>query len=67
MIPFHVCICMSFLETDESKIGNIFMQHLLSSSKDETVRLWQVGSDECLSIFLHSNYGKHGLFSSSNH
>lgn len=30
--------------------------HLLSSSKDETVRLWQVGSDECLSVFLHSNY-----------
>lgn len=30
--------------------------HLLSSSKDETVRLWQVGSDECISVFLHSNY-----------
>ncbi|CAI9753085.1 unnamed protein product [Fraxinus pennsylvanica] len=30
--------------------------HLLSSSMDKTVRLWQVGSDECLGIFHHSNY-----------
>ncbi|KAF5176720.1 Wd repeat-containing protein 44-like [Thalictrum thalictroides] len=29
---------------------------LLSSSKDETVRLWQVGSDECLQVFPHNNY-----------
>lgn len=29
---------------------------LLSSSVDETVRLWRVGSDECLKIFPHSNY-----------
>ncbi|PWA95728.1 G-protein beta WD-40 repeat-containing protein [Artemisia annua] len=29
---------------------------LLSSSVDETVRLWRVGSDECLKVFPHSNY-----------
>ncbi|KAL2528252.1 Transducin/WD40 repeat-like superfamily protein [Forsythia ovata] len=30
--------------------------HLLSSSTDKTVRLWQVGSDKCLGVFHHSNY-----------
>ncbi|KAJ4822553.1 hypothetical protein Tsubulata_049600 [Turnera subulata] len=30
---------------------------LLSSSVDKTVRLWQVGRDECLQVFSHSNYG----------
>ncbi|KAF8405860.1 hypothetical protein HHK36_007938 [Tetracentron sinense] len=29
---------------------------LLSSSKDKTVRLWQVGCNECLNVFLHSDY-----------
>ncbi|KAI3909255.1 hypothetical protein MKW92_051304 [Papaver armeniacum] len=29
---------------------------LLSSSKDNTVRLWQVGSHECRQIFPHNNY-----------
>ncbi|XP_071728918.1 uncharacterized WD repeat-containing protein C3H5.08c-like [Rutidosis leptorrhynchoides] len=29
---------------------------LLSSSVDETVRLWRVGSDCCLRVFPHSNY-----------
>ncbi|RAL39891.1 hypothetical protein DM860_013092 [Cuscuta australis] len=29
---------------------------LLSSSKDNTVRLWKVGSDECLGVFHHNNY-----------
>ncbi|XP_042493158.1 WD repeat-containing protein 44-like [Macadamia integrifolia] len=29
---------------------------LLSSSKDKTVRLWKVGSDECLNVFRHNNY-----------
>lgn len=29
---------------------------LLSSSVDETVRLWRVGSDQCLKVFPHSNY-----------
>ncbi|CAK9142647.1 unnamed protein product [Ilex paraguariensis] len=29
---------------------------LLSSSKDRTVRLWQVGSDDCLNVFQHNNY-----------
>ncbi|KAD2805547.1 hypothetical protein E3N88_38924 [Mikania micrantha] len=29
---------------------------LLSSSVDETVRLWRVGSDCCVRIFPHSNY-----------
>lgn len=30
--------------------------HLLSSSVDETVRLWRVGSDQCVKVFPHSNY-----------
>lgn len=34
-----------------------FLQFLLSSSVDKTVRLWQVGCDRCLRIFLHNNYG----------
>ncbi|EXC52360.1 WD repeat-containing protein 44 [Morus notabilis] len=29
---------------------------LLSSSIDQTVRLWQVGSDRCLRVFFHNNY-----------
>ncbi|XP_010553565.1 PREDICTED: WD repeat-containing protein YMR102C-like [Tarenaya hassleriana] len=29
---------------------------LLSSSVDETVRLWRLGSDECLKIFSHKNF-----------
>ncbi|CAN1250882.1 Uncharacterized WD repeat-containing protein C3H5.08c [Linum perenne] len=31
-------------------------QHLLSASIDKTVRLWQVGCNECLGIYPHSNY-----------
>ncbi|KAI9182410.1 hypothetical protein LWI28_025079 [Acer negundo] len=29
---------------------------LLSSSVDKTVRLWQVGCDQCLQVFSHNNY-----------
>ncbi|KAK6922842.1 WD40 repeat [Dillenia turbinata] len=29
---------------------------LLSSSKDKTVRLWNVGCNECLRVFPHNNY-----------
>ncbi|GMP76250.1 hypothetical protein CsSME_00033011 [Camellia sinensis var. sinensis] len=29
---------------------------LLSSSKDKTVRLWQVGCNECISVFQHIDY-----------
>ncbi|CAI9109006.1 OLC1v1008735C1 [Oldenlandia corymbosa var. corymbosa] len=29
---------------------------ILSASKDNTVRLWQVGSNGCLGVFLHTNY-----------
>ncbi|KAJ9148120.1 hypothetical protein P3X46_030211 [Hevea brasiliensis] len=29
---------------------------LLSSSVDQTIRLWQVGHDRCLRIFSHNNY-----------
>lgn len=35
----------------------MFMQYLLSSSEDNTVRLWQVGRSRCLKVFSHSNYG----------
>ncbi|WOH06643.1 hypothetical protein DCAR_0626071 [Daucus carota subsp. sativus] len=30
--------------------------HLISSSVDETVRLWKVGCDQCLKAFPHSNF-----------
>ncbi|XP_022922217.1 WD repeat-containing protein 44-like isoform X1 [Cucurbita moschata] len=30
--------------------------YLLSSSVDKTVRLWRLGSDDCLRVFSHSNY-----------
>ncbi|KAL9253907.1 putative WD repeat-containing protein [Drosera capensis] len=30
--------------------------HLLSSSVDNTVRLWHVGANDCLKVFPHSNY-----------
>ncbi|XP_024995622.1 uncharacterized WD repeat-containing protein C3H5.08c-like isoform X2 [Cynara cardunculus var. scolymus] len=30
--------------------------YLLSSSVDKTVRMWQVGHDECLKTFTHNNY-----------
>ncbi|EOA38913.1 hypothetical protein CARUB_v10011309mg [Capsella rubella] len=29
---------------------------LLSASKDNTVRLWRIGSDQCLHVFHHNNY-----------
>ncbi|KAJ0112195.1 hypothetical protein Patl1_00639 [Pistacia atlantica] len=32
-------------------------KYLLSSSVDKTVRLWQVGCDQCLKVFSHNNYG----------
>ncbi|XP_020697861.1 WD repeat-containing protein YMR102C [Dendrobium catenatum] len=31
-------------------------KHLLSSSVDKTVRLWQLGCDGCLKVFAHNNY-----------
>ncbi|XP_071725883.1 uncharacterized protein [Rutidosis leptorrhynchoides] len=31
-------------------------QHLLSSSMDKTVRLWQLSTKSCLKIFSHSDY-----------
>ncbi|KAJ8538622.1 hypothetical protein K7X08_029918 [Anisodus acutangulus] len=30
--------------------------YLLSSSVDKTARLWQVGHDKCLGVYLHNNY-----------
>ncbi|KAL5818722.1 hypothetical protein ACOSQ4_022564 [Xanthoceras sorbifolium] len=30
--------------------------YLLSCSMDKTVRLWQVGCDQCLNVFQHSNF-----------
>lgn len=37
---------------------NFVLQHLLSSSTDKTIRLWQADSDQCLGVFHHSNYGE---------
>ncbi|XP_022849644.1 protein tipD-like [Olea europaea var. sylvestris] len=30
--------------------------HLLSSSVDKTARLWKMGHDQCLGIYMHNNY-----------
>lgn len=30
--------------------------HLLSSSVDNTVRIWQIGHHQCLGVFSHNNY-----------
>jgi len=35
----------------------LFPQHLLSSSMDKTVRLWNLSSQTCLKVFSHSDYG----------
>nr|KAJ0200080.1 hypothetical protein LSAT_V11C600336400 [Lactuca sativa] len=32
------------------------IQYLLSSSADNTVRMWKVGHNECLKSFTHNNY-----------
>uniref|UniRef100_A0ACD5V3I0 Uncharacterized protein n=1 Tax=Avena sativa TaxID=4498 RepID=A0ACD5V3I0_AVESA len=31
-------------------------KHLLSASTDKTVRLWEIGSESCISVFPHSNF-----------
>ncbi|XP_062091363.1 uncharacterized protein LOC133797470 [Humulus lupulus] len=31
-------------------------KHLLSSSVDKTVRLWQLGCQDCLKVFIHNSY-----------
>ncbi|CAM0903319.1 unnamed protein product [Alopecurus aequalis] len=31
-------------------------KHLLSASTDKTVRLWEIGSANCISVFPHSNF-----------
>ncbi|ERN16073.1 hypothetical protein AMTR_s00030p00138110 [Amborella trichopoda] len=31
-------------------------KYLLSASKDKTVRLWQLGCNECVKVFQHNNY-----------
>ena len=36
----------------------VSLQCLLTSSKDKTVRLWKVGSEGCLGVFKHKDYGK---------
>uniref|UniRef100_A0A2P2M5X2 WD-repeat protein n=1 Tax=Rhizophora mucronata TaxID=61149 RepID=A0A2P2M5X2_RHIMU len=38
---------------------------LLSSSADNTVRLWQVGCDRCLRVFYHNNYDDNYFISGS--
>uniref|UniRef100_A0A0D9VGT6 Uncharacterized protein n=1 Tax=Leersia perrieri TaxID=77586 RepID=A0A0D9VGT6_9ORYZ len=36
--------------------GQSQMKHLLTSSKDRTIRMWKVGCDDCLAVFKHGNY-----------
>lgn len=37
----------------------VYMQCLLTSSEDGTVRLWKVGCDSCLKVFPHNDFGKY--------
>ncbi|XP_024015357.1 WD repeat-containing protein 44 isoform X2 [Eutrema salsugineum] len=56
------CISEKPLHEFRGHIGEILdlswseKRYLLSSSVDETVRLWRVGSDECLRTFFHNNF-----------
>lgn len=34
------------------------LQHLLSSSMDKTVRLWDIETKSCLKLFAHNDYGQ---------
>lgn len=36
----------------------LHFQHLLSSSMDKTVRLWDIETKTCLKLFAHNDYGK---------
>lgn len=60
-LTFHEPICNSVKHENyliRFSIDSFFvMQYLLSCSVDKTVRLWQVGCNDCLKIFAHSNYG----------
>jgi hypothetical protein len=38
---------------------SVLLQCLLSSSKDITVHLWQVGCNLCLNVFHHNDYSKY--------
>lgn len=38
---------------------NYMLQILLSSSMDKTVRAWKIGTDQCLHVFAHKDFGKH--------
>ncbi|KAK8540476.1 hypothetical protein V6N13_028095 [Hibiscus sabdariffa] len=51
--PIHVFRghCGEVLDLSWSK-----NKHILSSSVDKTVRLWQVGYDACQKVFLHNDY-----------
>ncbi|XP_031094772.1 uncharacterized protein LOC115999134 [Ipomoea triloba] len=51
--PLHVFLGHNDEISDLSWSKNNF---LLSSSIDKTVRLWQVGFDQCLQVFSHSNF-----------
>ncbi|XP_073315135.1 WD repeat-containing protein YMR102C isoform X1 [Primulina huaijiensis] len=52
-VPLHVFQghCGEILDLSWSKNNR-----LLSSSVDKTVRLWQLGVNNCLKVFLHSDY-----------
>lgn len=51
--PLHVFLGHNAEISDLSWAKN---NSLLSCSVDKTVRLWQVGFDQCLQVFSHTNY-----------
>ncbi|KAI3457979.1 hypothetical protein Pfo_014642 [Paulownia fortunei] len=44
------------LSWSKNNFFTCFLQCLLSSSVDKTVRLWRVGVDQCLKVFSHTDY-----------
>lgn len=52
------------------KINNVmfmYMQLLLSSSMDKTVRLWDMETQNCLKMFAHNDYGEMAYSYTSKH
>lgn len=58
---FIVLFKMNLQEVDNLlmwSVTSLDLQHLLSSSMDKTVRLWDMETKTCLKLFAHNDYGE---------